>query len=689
MSAFLVLPFNIPNLAQADNSYDPGQWFNHSYYIINESSSCTLTVTKAYKSWESTNGKLVQVDYISGTSEKQSSSGEVVWEGLYTVEPNTTGEVPFVLNFLTHEDTVDDKITSEFQYESYFSSDCIDKGGQTEASLISYVKSYCGDGKIHDPNGYDETEECDDGNITSGDGCSATCQTESSGGSSGGGGGSSDGGSGGGSSDGGSGGGSSDDGSGGGSDDDDPDGELSPSNIDSTESTGGEPCEFESSFRESLINLNGEIPLLTPVNGEVRIPLSEFENSPDCSVAEKVCLEIAARAIVGGKRTTDDMREVTTWSDCLPTSDFRIENDEVIIPAQMNIIGKVHAGTFLAETNTPSVFGSPAYFETRLIDRVDVTGMIGTDDYYQEARNALAPNLANLLQPFYEQCGGEICGCDASPPGVTLTSLDVYGGATFTDREGKSRPLTDCARDNVIFFDPSGGSVTLDAPGDTFELPDYPVTLVVKGADVLIADDLQYSSGDNGSLLGIITLFNGIYSGNLQIYPNVKNLVGAYFLEGTLQAVDHAWQIPDKRNDTDYYEIFKNQLFLKGTIISQNTIERTDDPTWPNYDLQSQCNSNFELVSCPWEEAVRVDLAFLREYFPCGNSSAAVSNYGSENWQIPNCNSATDQAYNGQAAPESNSSAPIVIRYDSRIQTNPPPGFESLSENWQNTSTWQ
>jgi hypothetical protein len=80
---------------------------------------------------------------------------------------------------------------------------------------------------------------------------------------------------------------------------------------------------------------------------------------------------------------------------------------------------------------------------------------------------------------------------------------------------------------------------------------------------------------------------------------------------------------------------------------------------------------------------VKKDLAYLREYYFCGNTTNALSNYTSASWKIPNCDTLNEIVYDElpgeETAVGSSSKAAVVIKYDGRINSNPPPGFEVLS----------
>ncbi|MCF7836980.1 hypothetical protein K9M43_04710, partial [Candidatus Gracilibacteria bacterium] len=379
------------------------------------------------------------------------------------------------------------------------------------------------------------------------------------------------------------------------------------------------------------------------------------------------------------------------------------------------------------DTRVQPISGTGTNCSKSLASVADNEDICGTS--YPEARSLMNPRIAQILQPFEEdqQCFAltcangfdEVCGCDASGEGVFLSSLDVLNpNTTYIDKSnsaqyngtyGQPKFLSDCARGNVVFFDPAGGFVTLDAPGDDFVLPPYPVTLVTKGADLRIADNLVYPS-DSEASLGVIILNNKIcgttYSGNVLLHPKPTNVVGAYYLEGSVKSTDQGWNLPGKggtpsRDNIAWYQAFKNQILWEGTILSLNSIGGAVDPVWPNDGSDGwDCPvSDWPvvigggLVDPLWDKAVELDLAYLREYFRCGNLTSALNIYdnpsaGVDNWQIPGCSNGAspfseivyDELSGQESAKGTNAEEAVVIRYDSRIQNNPPPGFDNISE---------
>jgi hypothetical protein len=466
-----------------------------------------------------------------------------------------------------------------------------------------------------------------------------------------------------------------------------------------------------------------------------------------------VCVQIASRPIVANN--VYDIRSAG-WSDCLPQSRFQIVGNKMYLAAQYKSAYKVRIAKYISDrrpvygctaylagvclshgiigyddvpTSTPGSFNQTCYFDTR-VQPISGTGANCSkalasvadnvnicDTNYPEARTLMNPRIAQILQPFHENdecqsftCSNgrivELCGCDATGKGVTLGSLDALNHATnYIDYSntsadpvnGAAAYLSDCARGNVIFFDPpSGGSVTLDNPdGDSILLPPYPVTLVVRVADLRIKDNLIYPPNSNASL-GVILLENKVcgatYGGGAFLHPDPTNVVGAYYLEGSLKSTDANWHLPTNRNSTQWYQTFKNQILWEGTIVSLNSIGGAVNPNWPGNDPSCLPSRRpYEIgggfPDPAWSEAVEYDLAYLREYFRCGNLTSELSPYGSSNWKVSGCDNTahpfSEIAYDELPKPESanGTTAPeaVVLRYDSRIQNNPPPGFDSLA----------
>lgn len=99
------------------------------------------------------------------------------------------------------------------------------------------------------------------------------------------------------------------------------------------------------------------------------------------------------------------------------------------------------------------------------------------------------------------------------------------------------------------------------------------------------------------------------HGGNLYINPNVTNLVGTYVLDGSVQSSsDGVTPIGISNIST-----LKNQLYLYGSFISENTIggSRMSPPT---------CPSLLDVASCTLSVAQQYDLNFLRRYYLYNNT---------------------------------------------------------------------
>jgi len=694
--------------------YPPGAIFSADFTIENPG-PCDIRVIDITKSWNVTNSAIDHMNFPGAYKYNSvAQSGSVTYPVNKVLPAHSV--VPSHINYFIKSTITYSEITSSISWTySVVTSGCT-SSGITSAKVVSDTVDVCGnsvqagteecdDGNIISGDGCSDTcqeevsvcgngileswggETCDDGNIISGDGCSATCIIDSSppvvppgGGGGGGGGGGTSSGSG---------------------------GSGTPSGLGSSSTSTPSRCNFDLPCDEASLNLNGKAPVLITDNGEVRLAL-DSSNPSDCLDKSIVCVQVGSTPIVADR--SQDVRGAS-FSGCLPETNFDIIGRNLFIPSQNKTFYKIRAGTPI----TSGVFGDTCYFDTRIrpiggtgIMRSQQLGAVSDsaevgDDTYSEVRTLMNPRVERILQPFHERgsCSSttcsdgsivDFCGCDATGNGVVISNLDARSLPTnYLDRSnssadrtaGENKSLIDCSQDNVVFFDsPSGGSVTLDAPGDNFVLPPYPITLVVRGADLRIADNLVYPDNSEASL-GVILLEKNVcgasFGGDAFLHPKPTNVVGAYYLEGSVKSTDQNWNLPTNRESTSWYTTFKNQILWEGTILSRNTIGGAVDPNWPRSGVSKKpsiISGGFQ--TAPWSEAVEFDLAYLREYFQCGNRTTNLNNYA---YKISGCNYGYSQAVSGgSAAANANSGEAVVVRYDSRIQNNPPPGFDSVAD---------
>ena len=248
----------------------------------------------------------------------------------------------------------------------------------------------------------------------------------------------------------------------------------------------------------------------------------------------------------------------------------------------------------------------------------DVNQSLG-DVVQNEFQDAITRNLASLLANPSSACSGD----------TTVESASELLDLACWQRE-----------DGVLYL--GDGDLTLDLAGGL--LPSGARTLVIENGDLHIKSDLSYPSA--GGSLGVIVL-----NGDIFVYPEVTNLVGAIYAEGSVISVNVQGHYGEDASSTcdgsagfcdRSYEL-RNQLYWKGLLATRNTIGGSDKSP-------ADCPAG---VSCDSRNTARVyDLAYLRTFHP--NSG-------------------------GERSSGTTSDASFVVEYDSRIQSNTPPLFEATT----------
>ncbi|MFH1375665.1 MAG: hypothetical protein ABIH35_03285 [Patescibacteria group bacterium] len=229
-----------------------------------------------------------------------------------------------------------------------------------------------------------------------------------------------------------------------------------------------------------------------------------------------------------------------------------------------------------------------------------------------------------------------IVGCSAADMQITGSS-----GASF-----ETLNIASCSfrQDSILYLE---GDLTINLNGDP--LPTGKHTILVHGGDLYIQGDLAYSA--SGDSLGVIVLQDsGGAGGNVYVYPNPTDLVGAFYAEGGVISVnvqgfpgeDLSASCNGSSGFCDRSYELRNQLYWKGLLATSNTIGGSDRNP-------AECPGG---LICPRDEARSYDFAYLRT-FHADSSGNTASNVVS--------------------------SAALIIEYDSRIQTNPPPLFGSTA----------
>ncbi len=196
---------------------------------------------------------------------------------------------------------------------------------------------------------------------------------------------------------------------------------------------------------------------------------------------------------------------------------------------------------------------------------------------------------------------------------------------------------------------------------DGLSVEDSQGSIIVMGGDVYIKNDISYTTSNEGSFGLIVIKDSEGNGGNIYVDPNVTNLVGGYYAEGSMLSANGTQEEDVFDGFSLDKSMLKNQLFIQGTLISRNTIggSRQTPVEYPETRSYASCaeNSATETQKC----AERFDLNYMRNF--AVNGSGAILNGGTRANQT-----------------EGVSDAAFLIKYDPRIQTNIPPGFEMNAE---------
>lgn len=234
-------------------------------------------------------------------------------------------------------------------------------------------------------------------------------------------------------------------------------------------------------------------------------------------------------------------------------------------------------------------------------------------------------------------------------------------------------------RDNsVLYFE--GADVTFeDDSASALKLPSGIKTIIVKGGNVKIKSNLIYDAKKDS--FGLILLrdddsrLNPLdQGGNLFIDPDITNISLALYAEGSVVSMNNASQYDEYSGTNcptngsggfcDRSTELRNQLYWQGSLISQNTIGGSDmNPP--------VCPSQFESDACNDRDAARIfDLNYIRTFHALsgGKRAGGINSLGLDSdLLLPN---PPDGISNNHA---------FIIKYDSRIKTNPPPLFLSAT----------
>lgn len=216
-------------------------------------------------------------------------------------------------------------------------------------------------------------------------------------------------------------------------------------------------------------------------------------------------------------------------------------------------------------------------------------------------------------------------------------------------------------------------------------------TLIIKWWNLFIDKNMSYANSN--SVLGIIVLSdeNGKW-GSVYIDPSITNIVGTYFVQKAVMSGKKDGPNIQTYDSTISIDILRNQLYLFGNIISQNTIggARKEPYVCPSY-VQEPCNES---------TAQKYDLNYIRRYFlinagTIGGQSGVLIPYKWDanpptriigwgtcdgNGKCSGFDSSLVQKYDSTTAVSwlLYSRYPFIVEYNPMIVNNPPPVFKEI-----------
>ncbi len=249
-----------------------------------------------------------------------------------------------------------------------------------------------------------------------------------------------------------------------------------------------------------------------------------------------------------------------------------------------------------------------------------------------------------------------------APVGSLVDSLTIPNNSTS---DAKGAKVEQSTTSSIYKIEKTGWNVTLSlAAGISGKR-----TLVVKGANLYINRDMYYTNSD--SILWVVVQKDESGNGwNLYIDPNITNIVGTYIIDGSVLSYDGTTEIGVGNITT-----LKNQLYIYGSIVSENTIG------WSRMS-PIKCPSLLN-VSCTTSAiAQSYDLNYLRRYYIFGGSpfgNAKIIGWGTCSSSI--CSGFQANLIQKFTTPnDSLAQYPVIIEYNPLIRTSPPVGFELSRE---------
>ena len=176
---------------------------------------------------------------------------------------------------------------------------------------------------------------------------------------------------------------------------------------------------------------------------------------------------------------------------------------------------------------------------------------------------------------------------------------------------------------------------------------------------------------DTSSILGVVVQKDEAGNGgNLYIDPGITNIVGTYIIDGSVMSYDGTSEIGVGDITT-----LKNQLYIYGSIVSENTIggSRMSPLKCPSL-LNVSCTTS--------AMAQKYDFNYLRRYYLFGGQPFGDGKViGGGTCTSTTCSGFQPNLIQKFNAPtEELAKYPVIIEYNPLIRTSSPVGFELSRE---------
>lgn len=377
------------------------------------------------------------------------------------------------------------------------------------------------------------------------------------------------------------------------------------------------------------------------------------------------------------------------WNPNLPIT------DSLTTIFQNATIGTNQISTFLKQIDNRIVKNlSKIYFSTHLVYTLDWkkvtynTDVIGKDSYHgnvssslasqygvkilgtinnknvnlilnnqdTELGNALSANVAaNIKNQINRSIALATRNIPMSSVPATISDFEALPTTPSITASGVKGWIVKQWSDTLMLFEGNGGNITLGA-----EKVDARRTIVVRGMDLYITKDMYYSR--NG-ILWVVVQKNAAWKwGNLYINTNVTNIVGSYVLDGSIMSSTTG---TSGINVGDIATL-KNQLYIFGSLLSQNTIggSRANPLKCPTF-----------VATCDETTAQKYDLNFLRRYYLFNNKpfgDAKIIGGGT----VTNLSPANNLIKKFTDFSQDLAKYPVIIEHNPAITNNTPIGFD-------------